>query len=111
MPLRQRLVRSAASLAAVVTAAALIPSAAATGATPDSGPLRDVMFVGNNWPGTASIVDARDPQILKSGINLIPDKDQEMRDIRRNPLRLVTFLAVRIGPGQGRDQFVDDMFS
>lgn len=111
MSLRLRLVRFATTFAAGLTAAALIPSAAtsATATTDDS--LRDVMFVGNNWAGTASIVDAHDPAILKSGINLIPDKDQEMRDIKRNPFRLVTFLAVRIGPGQGHDQFVDDMFS
>lgn len=112
MPFRHRLISVAATLAAGVTTAALIPSTAALGAvpsTPDS--LRDVMFVGNNWAGTASIVDARNPQILKSGIDLIPDKEQEMRDIKRNPLRLITFTAVRVGPGQGHDQFVDDMFS
>ncbi|MBA4609351.1 serine/threonine protein kinase [Aeromicrobium sp. Marseille-Q0843] len=112
MPQSSRPARIAATLAAAVTAAALIPSAAATGAasaSPDS--LRDVMFVGNNWAGTASIVDAHDPKILRSGINLIPDKAQELRDINRNPLRLITFTAVRVGPGQGHDQFVDDMFS
>ncbi|WP_313407921.1 serine/threonine protein kinase [Aeromicrobium sp.] len=112
MSMHPRLPRLTATLAAGALATALIPSAAASGAdASDPGSLRDVMFVGNNWAGTASIVDARDPEILKSGINLIPDKDQEMRDIKRNPLRLVTFLAVRIGPGQGHDQFVDDMFS
>ncbi|WP_230081287.1 MULTISPECIES: serine/threonine protein kinase [Aeromicrobium] len=112
MPLKSRILRGAATLTAAVTAAALTSSGAANSAdtaTPDS--LRDVMFVGNNWAGTASIVDARNPEILKSGINLIPDKAQEMRDITRNPLRLITFTAVRVGPGQGHDQFVDDMFS
>ena len=112
MPLKSRILCRAATVAAAVTAAALIPSGAANSAdaaAPDS--LRDVMFVGNNWAGTASIVDARNPAILKSGINLIPDKAQEMRDITRNPLRLITFTAVRVGPGQGHDQFVDDVFS
>ncbi len=109
MTLYRRLTLCATALATAVTAAGMLPSAATTTSTPDE--LRDVMFVGNNWAGTASIVDARDPKILKSGINLIPDKSQEMRDINLNPLRLVTFLAVRIGPGQGHDQFVDDMFS
>jgi len=110
MPLLHCLLRAGSVLAAGVAAAALIPSATASGVTTDPE-LRDVMFVGNNWAGTASIVDAHDPRILKSGINLIPDKEQEMRDIKRNPLRLITFTAVRIGPGQGHDQFVDDMFS
>ena len=109
MTLHRRLALCATALATAVTAAGMLPSAATTTSTPDD--LRDVMFVGNNWAGTASIVDARDPKILKSGINLIPDKSQEMRDINLNPLRLVTFLAVRIGPGQGHDQFVDDMCS
>jgi len=104
------LVRAGTAAVALTTAVTLMPSATASGPTTDPS-LRDVMFVGNNWAGTASIVDAHDPRILKSGINLIPDKEQEMRDIKRNPLRLVTFLAVRTGPGQGHDQFVDDMFS
>jgi len=110
MPLLHCLLRAGSVLAAGVAAAALIPSATASGVTTDPE-LLDVMFVGNNWAGTASIVDARDPAILKSGIDLIPDKEQEMRDITRNPLRLITFTAVRVGPGQGHDQFVDDMFS
>lgn len=69
------------------------------------------MFVGNNWSGTASIVDAHDPMILKGGINLIPDKQQELNAIHWNPVKLFYFLAIRTGPGQGHDQFVDDMFS
>src|SRR5689334_25009734 len=68
--------------------------------------LRDVMWVGNNWDGTASIVDARTFEVLKKGVNLIPDKAQELRDIRLNPVRLALFLAIRVGPGEGHDQFV-----
>jgi hypothetical protein len=69
------------------------------------------MWVGNNWDGTASIVDARSFKVLKRGVNLIPDKAQEIRDIQLNPVKLALFLAIRVGPGEGHDQFVDDMFT
>ena len=73
--------------------------------------LRDVMWVGNNWDGTASIVDARSYEVLKRGVNLIPDKQQEIRDIVANPVKLALYLAIRVGPGEGHDQYVDDMFT
>lgn len=95
--------------ASLVAAAAIAPRPPPEAQTPAG--LRDVMFVGNNWSGTASIVDAHDPMILKGGINLIPDKQQELNAIHWNPVKLFYFLAIRTGPGQGHDQFVDDMFS
>lgn len=69
------------------------------------------MWVGNNWDGTASIVDARSFKVLKRGVNLIPDKHQEMSDIQKDPVALAFFLAIRMGPGEGHDQYVDDMFT
>lgn len=69
------------------------------------------MWVGNNWDGTASIVDANTFEVLKRGVNLIPDKGQETRDILTDPVGLVFFLAVNAGPGQGHNQYVDDMFT
>jgi MYXO-CTERM domain-containing protein len=73
--------------------------------------LRDVMFVGNNWSGNASIVDAHSLKMLKRGINLIPDKSQELADIQKDPERLAFFLAIQQGPGEGHNQYVDDMFT
>lgn len=73
--------------------------------------LRDVMFVGNNWAGTASIVDARSLQVLRSGVDLVPDKAQELADIHADPVRLGYYLAIQQGPGEGHDQYVDDMFT
>jgi len=67
--------------------------------------------VGNNWAGTASIVDAHTFKVLKSGVNLIPDKDQELADIHADPEKLAYYLAVQQGPGEGHDQYVDDMFT
>src|SRR3954451_7324249 len=73
--------------------------------------LRDVMWVGNNWAGTASIVDPKQLKVLKRGVNLIPDKSQELTDIMLNPVRLAFYLAIQQGPGEGHDQYVDDMFT
>ena len=72
---------------------------------------RDVMWVGNNWSGTATIVDENALEVLKSGVNLIPDKQQELQDIQLSPDRLAFYLAVQQGPGEGHDQYVDDMFT
>ena len=73
--------------------------------------LRDVMFVGNNWAGTATIVDARTLQVLRTGVNLVPDKRQELDDILLAPDKLAFYLVIQQGPGEGHDQYVDDMFS
>ncbi len=59
------------------------------------------MWVGNNWDGTASIVDAHSFEVLKRGVNLIPDKRQENNAILANPVKLALFLAIRVGPGRG----------
>lgn len=87
----------------------LAPAAGFRAAAPTG--LRDVMWVGNNWDGTASIVDARSFEVLKRGVNLIPDKRQEMNAILADPVSLALFLAIRVGPGEGHDQYVDDMFT
>jgi hypothetical protein len=104
--------RRTAALALLALPAALLvgPGAPADAARSSDG-LRDVMFVGNNWAGTASIVDARRFTVLKSGVNLVPDKDQELADIHADPVKLAYYLAVQQGPGEGHDQYVDDMFT
>ncbi|KAA1427183.1 YncE family protein [Nocardioides antri] len=127
MPLLSRLTAAAIAVAAA-TAAFAVPAPGAPLATPVAATpkaelaptpatavtttgLRDVMWVGNNWDGTASIVDARTFRVLKRGVNLIPDKAQEVRDIQSDPVALALFLAIRMGPGEGHDQYVDDMFT
>lgn len=74
-------------------------------------PLRDVMLVGNNWAGTATVVDAKTRKILKTGVDLVPDKAQEIADIQRKPDQLAFYYLIQQGPGEGHDQFVDDMFT
>ncbi len=78
---------------------------------PAESGLRSVMWVGNNWDGTASIVDARTLTVLKRGVNLVPDKAEETNRILKDPVALVFYLAINAGPGQGHNQYVDDMFT
>jgi hypothetical protein len=98
--------RGFALIVAFVVLAVPAPAAAA----PQPAPTRDVLHVGNNWDGTADVVDPSSFQVL-ARINIIPDIDERMAEIQSDPERLGYFLAVRELVGEGHDQFVDDMFS
>ncbi|MFF4168796.1 YncE family protein [Streptomyces sp. NPDC001744] len=98
-------------------AAALVLSVAASAAPPalaaENGPagLREVMFVGNNWDGTADVIEDRGAFSRIARVNVVPDKTQRLAEIYLNPVKLAFFLGIRLGPGEGHDQFVDDMYS
>jgi len=79
-------------------------------AKPKGKNLRRVVYVGNNWEGTASVLR---PDTFKqvARINIIPDYNQRMQEIATNPYRLAYFLAIRALIGEGNDQYVDDMYS
>jgi hypothetical protein len=99
-------------LPAFVMAFLTVPAGAAPGApSADDPALRDVMFVGNNWAGTATIVDAQSLKVLRTGVNLIPDKRQEINDILLAPDKLAFYLLIQQVVGEGHDQYVDDMFT
>jgi WD40 repeat protein len=72
--------------------------------------LRPVMFVGNNWDGTATIVDAATYAPIRT-IDTIPDRDERMAEILADPARLAFYLAIQQGVGEGHDQYTDDMFT
>lgn len=102
------------ALTAATAAACLALTTAGAAAEPGAqrGPgMREVMIVGNNWAGTASIIDPRSFEALASGIDLVPDLDEELGEIYTDPDRLAVYLAVQQGPGEGHDQLVDDMFT
>jgi len=95
------------ALTAVAVGFVLGVAAAPAGA---AAPTQDVLFVGNNWDGTADVID---PQAFTriGRINIVPDREERMAEIQSDPVALGFFLGVRQLVGEGNDQFVDDMFS
>jgi YVTN family beta-propeller protein len=77
---------------------------------PAAGATRPVLWVGNNWDGTADAVDPFTFQKL-AHLNIVPDKQERLNEILLDPVRQGYFLAVRQLVGEGHDQFVDDMFT
>ncbi|MFN2562351.1 MAG: YncE family protein [Jatrophihabitans sp.] len=95
--------------AVAVTALLVLPLLGNTTAGSVTG-TRAVMYVGNDWDGTADVVDAQTYKVVKH-INVIPDKNARLLEITLNPVKLVFYLAIRELIGQGHDQYTDDMFS
>src|SRR3954453_15426244 len=87
-----------------VAATPITPAAAAPA-------LQEVMFVGNNWDGTVDVIRSSGTFGRIGRVNVIPDKDQRLLEIYTNPIKLVYFLGIRSGPGEGHDQLVDDMYT
>ena len=112
-------VRPRRRLLPLVFATALVAVAATTGmaaAAPGPGDekaagLREVMFVGNNWDGTADVIESSGDFQKLGRINVVPDKQERLDEIYADPVKLLFFLGIRNGPGEGHDQFVDDMYS
>ncbi len=101
------------ALAAATLAAAPAP---APGSAPASGSaagpdLREVLFVGNNWDGTADVLASTGNLERIGRINVVPDKEERLREIYLNPVKLGFFLGIRHTAGEGHDQFVDDMYT
>jgi DNA-binding beta-propeller fold protein YncE len=106
----------AAAVALTVTAPATLASAAPTApAAADSATaaaaLREVLFVGNNWDGTADVIRSSGDFAKIGRINVIPDKDARMKEINGDLIKWIYFMAIRNGVGEGHDQFVDDMYT
>jgi DNA-binding beta-propeller fold protein YncE len=73
-------------------------------------PTRAVLTVGNNWDGTADLIDPVKFTRL-ARLNIVPDKEERMAEIALNPVDLGYFIAIRQLIGEGHDQFVDDAFT
>ena len=69
-----------------------------------------MVYVGNNWDGTADVLL---PGSFKrvGRLDIVPDYDERMAEIRLNPYRLAYFIAIQQLIGEGHDQLVDDMYS
>ncbi|PPA58649.1 YncE family protein [Micromonospora chalcea] len=113
VPLRLPRPRRRAALAVLAALALVAPAPLLTAPAPAAAavPLQEVMFVGNNWDGTADVIRARGDYAKLGRINVIPDRAARLREIYLNPIRLAYFLGIRQGPGEGHDQFVDDMYT
>jgi YVTN family beta-propeller protein len=75
--------------------------------------LREAVFVGNNWEGTADVIvnHPRKRWTRVARLNIIPDLEERLSEVYTDPVRLGYFLGIREAVGEGNDQFVDDMFS
>lgn len=97
----------------VLLAAALALGAASTavaGARSRAPRTREILVVGNNWAGTADIVDVRRLRRI-ARVNIVPDRAQRMAELEANPTALAYFFAIRQLIGEGHDQLVDDAFT
>ena len=99
-----RLLSACAAVAALVAAGPVATAAAKRPAT------RPILMVGNNWDGTADVVDPKRFKRL-TRINIIPDLQERMAEIQADPAALAYFMAIRQLVGEGHDQYVDDAFT
>ncbi|MEU2634820.1 YncE family protein [Micromonospora fulviviridis] len=110
-PSRPRARRAGHAALAALALAVPAPVAAAPRPAAAAAGLQEVMFVGNNWEGTADVIRSRGDYARLGRINVVPDRDERLREIYLNPVRLAFFLGIRQGPGEGHDQLVDDMYT
>ena len=87
--------------------AALSALPAPAGAAPAT---RDVLVVGNNWDGTAHIVDPHTHEAL-TRLNVVPDLAQRMAEIAAHPAATAFLLGIGLLIGEGHNQYVDDAFT
>ncbi|MEV5628708.1 YncE family protein [Micromonospora tulbaghiae] len=113
VPQRPSRSRRRAGLAVLAALALVAPAPLVTAPAPATAAvaLQEVMFVGNNWDGTADVIRSRGDYAKLGRINVIPDRAARLREIYLNPIKLAFFLGIRQGPGEGHDQLIDDMYT
>jgi len=89
---------------------AVAVAAAAPATAPAKKRTRPVLVVSNNWAGTADLIDPKRFTRLDR-INVVPDLQQRLAEIRASPDRLAYFNLIRQAVGEGHDQYVDDGFT
>jgi YVTN family beta-propeller protein len=99
-----RLISACAVVAALMAAG---PVATATAKRPATRP---VLMVGNNWDGTADVIDPTRFKRL-ARLNIVPDLQERLAEIQADPASLAYFMAIRQLVGEGHDQYVDDAFT
>lgn len=106
--MRRHLIRTLTVLSAV---GALLTTPVAVAETPSDTGTREVLFVGNNWDGTVDAIEPTGDYSKLGRIDMVPDKQERLREIYTNPVKLAYFLGIRETVGEGHDQLVDDMYS
>jgi DNA-binding beta-propeller fold protein YncE len=102
--------RLALLLLALALALASPATASAAKAKAKRSPTRLILTVGNNWDGTADLIDpTRFRRLMR--LNIVPDLEERMAEIQSDPEAYGYFLAIRQLVGEGHDQFVDDAFT
>ena len=91
----------------VAAAAAVLALAGPAAAAPAT---RDVLVVGNNWDGTADIVDPHALKVL-TRLNIVPDLAERMAEIAADPAAAGFFTGINLLIGEGHNQYVDDAFT
>ncbi|MFE1585449.1 YncE family protein [Streptomyces sp. NPDC058737] len=99
------------AVAAALALTAAAPAATASAAPDARADLREVMFVGNNWDGTADVIRSTGDFSKVGRIDVVPDRAERMAEINADPIKWIYFQAIRNGVGEGHDQLVDDMYS
>ncbi|CAL9648318.1 hypothetical protein SUDANB108_06566 [Streptomyces sp. enrichment culture] len=100
------------SLTAALALTTALPATAAAAPAPSlSAAPREVLFVGNNWEGTADVLKSTGDFARIGRIDVVPDKAERMAEINADPIRWIAFMTIRNSVGEGHDQFVDDMYS
>ncbi|MEU0440427.1 YncE family protein [Streptomyces sp. NPDC006186] len=105
------LVLSVAAVPAAAASTRTSPASASTTAAASQAGLREVLFVGNNWDGTADVLESSGDYTRIGRIDVVPDKAQRMAEINADPIKWIYFMVIRNSVGEGHDQFVDDMYS
>ena len=77
--------------------------------TPAADGMRDIIAVGNNWDGTADLVDAHTFERIKR-LNIVPDYDARKAEINDSLVRRTYFWLIKTFIGEGHEQLVDDLF-
>ncbi|WP_318199931.1 YncE family protein [Streptomyces sp. SCL15-4] len=99
------------SMAVALALAVAGPAAAASARSAAPDGLREVLFVGNNWDGTADVIRSSGDYAKVGRISVVPDKAARMAEINADPIKWIYFQAIRNSVGEGHDQFADDMYS
>src|SRR5690606_2355712 len=97
------------SAMAMLSAFPSVQSASAPSAAPANS--QQVVFVGNNWDGTVTVIRPSGDFGKIGVINMIPYRKERLNEITLNTITLILYTYIQATAGEGNDQLVDDMYS